>query len=81
MRANRAFELRVRKGGRGPALFAGPERVDHVEITEIGTGEVALFWDVAPHQTGRLARALRTDLAQLEAGAFAAKWRRFDPTR
>jgi hypothetical protein len=76
MRANRAYELRVRRGGRGPALLAGPDRVDCVEVVEIASGEVALFWDVAPRQTGRLARALRTDLAQLEAPEFLRRWRR-----
>ncbi|MEA2312253.1 MAG: hypothetical protein QOE28_2221 [Solirubrobacteraceae bacterium] len=77
MKANREYELLVRKGGRGPALLAGPQRVDHVEVVEIATGEVALFWDTAPSQTGRLARALRADLAQLEAPAFLEKWRRW----
>jgi hypothetical protein len=76
MRANRAYELRVRRGGHGPAFLAGPDRVDCVEVVEIDTGEVALFWDVAPRQTGRLARALRTDLAQLEAADFVRRWRR-----
>jgi hypothetical protein len=43
MKANREYELLVRRGGRGPALLAGPDRVDHVEVVEIATGEVALF--------------------------------------
>ena len=66
MRANREYELLVRRGGRGPAVLAGPGRVDHVEVLEIASGEIALFWDTVPSQTGRLARALRADLAQLE---------------
>ena len=77
MRANREYELLVHRGDRVPALLAGPGRADHVEVVEIATGEVALFWDTAPAQTGRLARALRTDLAQLESAAFLAKWRRW----
>ena len=77
MRANREYELRVRRGGRGPALLRAPGTTDHVEVLEIATGEIALFWDTAPAQTGRLARALRADLAQLEADAFMAKWRRW----
>ena len=77
MRANREYELLVRKGGRAPGLLASPDRADHVEVVEIATGEVALFWDTAPAQTGRLARALRADLAQLDADAFLAKWRRW----
>jgi len=77
MKANREYELMVRRGGRAPALFAGPDRTDHIEVIEIATGEIALFWDTAPTQTGRLSRALRADLAQLESGAFLAKWRRW----
>ena len=76
MKANRAYELRVRRGHRGPAFLAGPDAVDCVEVVEVDTGEVALFWDTAPRQTGRLARALRTDLAQLEAAEFVRRWRR-----
>ena len=58
MRANREYELIVRRGGRGPAALADPERVDQVEIVEVASGEVALFWDTAPAQTrSPLARA------------------------
>ncbi len=77
MKANREYELSVRKAGRGPALLRGPGQADHVEVIEIASGEVALFWDTGPAQTGRLARALRTDLAQLESAEFLAKWRRW----
>jgi hypothetical protein len=77
VKANREYELIVRKSGRGPALLRGPGQADHVEVIEIATGEIALFWDTAPAQTGRLVRALRTDLAQLEAERFLAKWRRW----
>ena len=80
MRANREYELLVRKGGRTPGLLAGPGRTDLVEVVEIATGEVALFWDTAPAQTGRLTRALRADLYQLEPDAFMAKWRRWQPS-
>ena len=78
MKANRAYELLVRRGSRLPALLASPTRLDHVEVVEIDSGEVVLFWDTAPSQTGKLARALRTDLAQLEADAFVARWRRWE---
>ena len=79
VKANRSYELIVRRGGRGPAALAHPERVDQVEIVEIATGEVALFWDTAPAQTGRLSRALKADLAQLEAEDFVRRWRRWQP--
>jgi hypothetical protein len=64
VRANRAYELLVRRG-------------EHVEVVEIDSGEVVLFWDTVPGDTGKLARALRADLAQLGADEFLAKWRRY----
>jgi hypothetical protein len=78
VKANREYELLVRREGRAPALLASPDRLDRVEVVEIASGEVALFWDTRAAQTGRLARALRADLAQLEGDAFLAKWRRWD---
>ena len=47
-------------------------------MIEIDTGEVVLFWDTRPRDTGKLARALRADLAQLEADEFLAKWRQYE---
>jgi hypothetical protein len=78
MRANRAYELLVHRGSRLPALLAPPDRLDHVEVVEIESGEVVLFWDTGPGQTGKLARALRADLAQLEAAEFLRRWRRWE---
>ena len=78
MRANRAYELIVRRAGRGPALLRGAGQSDHVEVVEIDSGEVVLFWDTTPAQTGRLARALKADLAGLEAAEFYARWRRYE---
>ena len=78
MKANRAFELIVRRGGRGPALLRSAGQVDHIEVVEIDSGEVVLFWDTTPQQTGRLSRALKADLAQLEAEGFLARWRQYD---
>jgi hypothetical protein len=70
VKANREYELIVRRH---------PDRIDQVEIVEIATGEVALFWDTAPAETRRLTRALKTDLAQLEAADFLRRWRRWEP--
>jgi hypothetical protein len=77
VKANRAFELKVHRSGRGPALLRSPAEVDHIEVLEIDSGEIALFWDTSPAQTGRLARALKADLAQLDAEEFLARWRRY----
>lgn len=74
MRANRAYRLIVTRSGRTPALLADAGRVDHIEVVEIDSGEVVLFWDLPPHAASRMARALRADLAQLEAEEFLARW-------
>jgi hypothetical protein len=74
MRANRAYRLIIRRGGWAPALLADPTRVDHVEVVEVDSGEVVLFWDCAPLVAARRARELRADLARLPAEDFLARW-------
>lgn len=74
MRANHAYRLIFTRAGRAPALLASPTRVDHVEVVEIDSGEVVLFWDRPAAAAAKLARALRADLAQLDAEEFVARW-------
>ena len=74
MKARGAYRLIVSRGGRGPVWLAGPNRVDHVEIVDVDSGEVVLFWDLPAHAASRMARMLREDLSQLEADAFIARW-------
>lgn len=64
MRAHRVYELRVSRA--------------QVEVLEIDTGEIALFWDVRPDQARRLAKAVRADLVQLDADAFLDRWSKWD---
>jgi hypothetical protein len=75
MKANRAYRLILRRGGRAPALLADAGRIDHVEVVEIDSGEVVLFWDCPPQTASRLARVLRADLAQLEAQELIERYR------
>lgn len=75
MRAREAYRLIVRRGGRMPALLADHARVDHIEVVDIDDGEVVLFWDCAPQRGKQLARALREELAQLDAEEFLHRWR------
>jgi hypothetical protein len=35
---------------------------------------VVLFWDLPAHAASRMARLLREELSQLEAGEFIAHW-------
>jgi hypothetical protein len=74
MRAGLAYRLLVRRGSATPALLASPERLDVVEIVDVASGEVILFWDCTPREASRLARRLRTDLAGQEADEFVARW-------
>jgi hypothetical protein len=74
MKANRAYRLILTRAGRAPALLADAERVDHIEIVEVDSGEVVLFWDRPPHAASRLARALREELSRLEAEEFIKRW-------
>jgi hypothetical protein len=78
MRADRVYELIVTRSP--PTRRLDPLRIEHVEVLDIASGEVALFWDTLPRQTGKLARALRADLARLDADEFIATWRRHQPT-
>jgi hypothetical protein len=75
VKAGRAYDLIVTRSGRAPAWLAGRERIDHVEVVAIDSGEVVLFWDLPAPQASRLARALREDLGRLEAQQFLEAWR------
>jgi hypothetical protein len=74
VKAHQAYRLIVSRGSFAPSLLAPPDRVDHIEIVEIDSGEAVLLWDVLPREATRMARALRADLAQLDADEFIAAW-------
>ena len=79
MKAGNAYRLIVTRGGRAPALLADTARVDHIEVVELDSGEVVLFWDRNPQAASKLARTLRTDLAELDADEFIARWSTVEP--
>ncbi|HEV3228726.1 MAG TPA: hypothetical protein VGY97_04570 [Solirubrobacteraceae bacterium] len=81
MKAKQAYRLIVRRGGRTPAMLADTERVDHVEVVEIESGEVVLFWDCAPLEASRLGRALHEDLGRMEDEEFLATWSEQGPAQ
>jgi hypothetical protein len=78
VRANRAYELIVSRESYEPAFLADPHRLDRIEVVSIDDGEVALFWELPVREAGHLLRALRTDLAQLAAEEFIARWEGHD---
>jgi len=79
MSAAREYRLTVTRSGRTPALLADRARVDHVELVEVASGEVVLFWDCSPSRAGELAKAVRRDLQEMEADAFIAHWSTVQP--
>jgi hypothetical protein len=74
VKANRAFELIVSRGGIEPAFMADPERFDRIEIVSIDDGEVVLFWDLPAKTAAHLLRELRTDFASMDADEFITTW-------
>ena len=70
MRANRAYHLIVSRDH----PLAPSDRYDRIEIVSIDDGEVVLYWDVPAKDGAKLLRALRTDLAGLEAEEFIVRW-------
>ena len=74
MRANRAYHLIVSRQGLEPAFLSGPERLDRIEVVSIDDGEVVLFWELPAKQAAKMLKALRADLAGLDADEFIARW-------
>jgi hypothetical protein len=72
--AERAYRLIVTRVGRTPALLASASRIDHVEVVEIASGEVVLYWDRPAQAASALARELRGDLARMQEDEFIARW-------
>jgi hypothetical protein len=68
VRANRAFRL----------LHARHPDADQVEVVEIATNEIVLFWDVRRADARRFVSALKADLAGLEEDEFLARWNAVD---
>ncbi len=74
MRANRAFELIVSRGGLEPAFLADRARLDRIEVVSIDDGEVVLYWDLPATQASRLLKMLRSDLVSLDTDEFILTW-------
>jgi hypothetical protein len=73
MKANRGYRLLHTRASRRPAAL-DPTRIDHLEVVEIASGEVVLFWDLPAPEAARRARRLREDLNLLEVDAFIDRW-------
>ena len=72
MKANRAYRLNHGRGG--PRLFADADAVDTVEIVDIASNEIVLFWDVPTRDARHFVGTLRRELAGADAEDFIARW-------
>lgn len=52
---------------------------DSVEVVEIASGEVVLFWDLPPREAARRVRRLREDLGRLDDDEFLERWDAVEP--
>ena len=77
-RAKTRYRLVLRRGGFAPAVLAAPERVDHVEIIDIGDGETVLYWDLLPRDAKRVVTMVRADLAAMDEREFFERWASFE---
>jgi len=73
MKANRHYRLLHTRAGRRPAQL-DPTRMDHIEVVDVASGEVVLFWDLPAPDAARRARRLREDLAGLGVEDFVDRW-------
>ena len=73
MRANRSYRLLHTRSRRRPASL-DPARIDHLEVVEVASGEVVLFWDLPAPEAARQARRLREDLSRLDDLQFLSRW-------
>ena len=73
MRANRSYRLLHTRSSRRPAAL-DPGRIDHLEVVEVASGEVVLFWDLPAQEAARQARRLREDLSTLDDVEFLSRW-------
>ncbi len=74
MSASRELSVVHRRASRVPAFLQPQTGTDQVEITEIASGEVVLFWDVPAEEAKRFVPALRADLATLPADELLERW-------
>jgi hypothetical protein len=73
MRANRSYRLLHTRSSRRPASL-DRARMDHLEVVEVASGEVVLFWDLPAPDAARQARRLREDMSQLDDLEFLSRW-------
>ncbi len=74
MKARDAYRVLHTRSGRAPAPLADLARSDLIEVVEVASGEVVLFWEEPARDAARRARRLREDIARLEVEDFLQRW-------
>ena len=74
MRANRSYRLLHTRAEPPARSCMDPSRIDHLEVVEVASGEVVLFWDLPAPEAAKRARRLREELAGLDEQEFLARW-------
>ncbi len=78
MSAARELSVVHRRASRLPAFLQPEPGIDQVEVTEVASGEVVLFWDVRSDEAKGFVRALRADLAKLGTEELLDRWGAID---
>ncbi len=73
VKANRTHRLLYTRSSRMPARLE-PTRIDHIEVVDVASGEVVLFWDLPAPDAAKRARRLREDLNRLDEDEFVDRW-------
>jgi hypothetical protein len=73
MKANRSYRLLHTRSSRRPFRL-DPSRIDHLEVVEVASGEVVLFWDLPAPDAAKQARRVREDLIALDVEEFLERW-------
>lgn len=74
MSAARELTVVHRRASRLPAFLQPEPGLDQVEVTEVASAEVVLFWDIASGEAKRFVRALRADLSRLDTTELLDRW-------
>ena len=74
MSASRELTVVHRRASRLPTFLQPDAGIDQVEITEVASGEVVLFWDVPAEEAKRFVRALRAEHATLSTEELLQRW-------
>ncbi len=74
MSAARELSLVHRRASRLPAFLQPAPGLDQVEVTEVASGEVVLFWNVPSGEAKRFVQALRADLATFATDELLFRW-------